>query len=84
LARLSVARNLDFESLFPEDATRLEVIVTFLAVLELVRLRAVRALQGEECGPIVLALAVDDVDAIQIESLEEYDAAPMPATAGEG
>lgn len=46
-----------FQSLFEAAASRLEIIVTFLAMLELVKIRAVRVLQEERDGPIVLELA---------------------------
>lgn len=72
LARLGAAGRLDFESLFPETATRLELIVTFLAVLELVRLRAIRAYQMNRFGPIVLSLVVDDPDSVVVDLLDEY------------
>ncbi len=50
--------DVEFASLFDGRASRLEVIATFLALLELVRMRAVRALQAERFGPILLRLAV--------------------------
>jgi segregation and condensation protein A len=77
LARLAVARRIDFELLFPEDATKLEVIVTFLAILELMKMRAVQAFQEEQFGGIVLALAVEDVSEIRIELLDEYEHHPV-------
>ena len=47
-----------FQSLFAGAASRLEVVVTFLAMLELVKIRAVRVWQEEPAGPIIIALAV--------------------------
>jgi segregation and condensation protein A len=41
-----------FSSLFDRDTTRMAVIVTFLALLELVRLRLVRIVQAEPQGAI--------------------------------
>lgn len=46
-----------FQSLFENATSRLEVVVTFLAMLELVRLRAIRVGQEERAGPIVIDLA---------------------------
>jgi len=46
-----------FQSLFGAATSRLEIIVTFLAVLELVRIRALRARQDTHAGPILLELA---------------------------
>jgi segregation and condensation protein A len=53
-ARLRVAGEvgLDFLELFAQDVTRLEVIVTFLAVLEMMRRQMVRVLQKRAFGPI--------------------------------
>jgi segregation and condensation protein A len=48
-----------FESLFAEVKTRMEVIVTFLAMLELVKVRAIRIFQEEPSGPILLESVAD-------------------------
>lgn len=73
LQALSVARSLDFESLFEDDGTRFEIIITFLAVLELMKMGAARATQAERFGRIVIELAVDDIATISLESVDEYD-----------
>jgi len=73
LGALGVARCLDFDSLFEEEATRIEVIVTFLALLELMKIGAVRATQGEHFGRIVIELAVDDVATVSFGTIDEYD-----------
>ncbi len=49
--------GLEFEALFEPESSRLVVIVTFLALLELVRHRQVRVAQAEPCGPIRLYAA---------------------------
>jgi segregation and condensation protein A len=46
-----------FQDLFQGAATRLEIVVTFLAMLELVKIRAVKIWQEEPVGPIVIAPA---------------------------
>ena len=43
-----------FISLFQRDRTRMAIVVTFLALLELVRLRLIKTLQIESFGPIRL------------------------------
>jgi segregation and condensation protein A len=48
-----------FEALFSAVTTRMEVVVTFLAMLELVKIRAIRIVQERSTGPIVLEPAVD-------------------------
>jgi segregation and condensation protein A len=50
--------ELGFTDLFPSGTTRLQIVVTFLAVLELVRTRMIHVRQEERFGPIVLTLAV--------------------------
>ncbi len=59
-----------FTDLFPAGVTRLHILVTFLALLELVRMRMVQVHQGERFGPILLALAVS-ADAPLPESIEQ-------------
>jgi len=76
LQTLRVARSVTFESLFADDATRNEVIVTFLALLELVRLGAVEAVQEDLFGAIMIVLRVEDIDAVTIDLIEEYDGSP--------
>ncbi|MGH7831227.1 MAG: segregation and condensation protein A [Candidatus Binatia bacterium] len=46
-----------FQSLFEQATSRLEVVVTFLAMLELIKMRAVRVWQEERLGPILLEMA---------------------------
>ena len=44
--------SVTFPSLFEQNTSRMEVIVTFLALLELIRLKVIRAVQGELFGVI--------------------------------
>lgn len=57
LELLEGRESVAFVSVFEGAMTRPGVIVTFLAVLELVRLKLVRVFQGEAFGPIVLLRA---------------------------
>jgi segregation and condensation protein A len=52
LDRLESEESITFTSLFDDDTTRLAMIVTFLALLELIRLRRVRIIQAELFGTI--------------------------------
>jgi segregation and condensation protein A len=52
---LKKSRQLDFETLFGEAKSKLEIIVTFLAMLELIKLKEVKAIQERRFGPIVIA-----------------------------
>ncbi len=54
LDRLSAAESLAFEDLFPREASRGEIVISFLAVLELVRMKVIRAYQAGAFGRIRL------------------------------
>ena len=60
LGKLKQQKSISFASLFDELTTREEVIVTFLALLELLRQRMVRALQSTPFGPIRIVRRVDE------------------------
>ena len=57
LDKLRQQRSVLFESLFAEVKSRMEVVVTFLAMLELVKVRAIRIYQEEMAGPIMIEAA---------------------------
>jgi len=63
--------DVEFESLF-ESSSRRELIATFLALLELVKMRAVRALQSERFGPILLTLAVPRDAEVSLDFEDDY------------
>jgi len=52
LARLSESEACGFADLFESDATRGDMIVTFLAMLEMIRLKLIRVFQQGGMGPI--------------------------------
>jgi segregation and condensation protein A len=56
LEQLESTRTLRFDDLFKDDRTRVQVIVTFLALLELLKLGALRCYQTEEFGAIWLVM----------------------------
>jgi segregation and condensation protein A len=60
LGKLKQQKSISFASLFDELTTREEVIATFLALLELLRQRMVRALQSTPFGPIRIVRRVDE------------------------
>ena len=60
-----------FEELFNEAKTRMDVVVTFLAMLELVKVRAVRIFQEELTGPIIIEAAASMVQAAELANAEE-------------
>ncbi len=73
LRTLSVAKTVEFDSLFDDDVSRLEIIVTFLAVLELIRMQVIRATQERHFDRIVIVLAVADVSAVSMDLADEYE-----------
>jgi segregation and condensation protein A len=57
LVRVGEGTALKFSDLFADVASRVEIVVTFLALLELIRLKQVRATQIDPFGEIELAAA---------------------------
>jgi len=62
LARVEDGETIEFGDLFSRFESRLEMICTFLAILELARTRQVFALQEEPYGPIRVELNPDRPD----------------------
>ena len=52
IQRLTAEGSLTFRSLFDKDSSKNDIIATFLALLELVKMKRVRAFQGETFGVI--------------------------------
>ncbi len=61
--RLAAESPLEFSRLFGESATRTEVIVTFLALLEMLRRGLASARQAEPLGPIMVYRGVERMEA---------------------
>ena len=57
LEALEGQESIAFEALFEASCHRMVIIVTFLALLELIRLRTVRVFQAESFGPILASRA---------------------------
>jgi segregation and condensation protein A len=55
-------KSLGLEAVVGENPTREKVVVTFLCILELVRMQLIRAYQFQPFGPIQLRLVSGDVD----------------------
>jgi segregation and condensation protein A len=65
---LQLKRTARFEELFGDAPSRLDVIVTFLALLEMTRLRMTRISQADPDSPIIVELRADYAD--ESESVE--------------
>ena len=63
LARLSETEACGFEDLFADVQDRAGLIVTFLALLEMIRLKLVRVFQADSFGPIRVYKRVRPLDA---------------------
>jgi segregation and condensation protein A len=70
LDTLRERKDARFTDLFPLGSTRLQILTTFLALLELVRMRMIQVAQEAQFGPITLSLAVS-ADTPMPESLEQ-------------
>lgn len=73
LDRLRTLRSLYFEALFDGVKSRMEVVVTFLAMLELVKVRAIRIFQEEMAGPIMIEAATGMDEAAERAVLDETE-----------
>ena len=73
LDTLRAQPQVQFEALFSEVKTRMEVVVTFLAMLELVKVRAIRIFQEVQSGPIMIEAAVDMETAAASATVEETE-----------
>jgi len=79
---LDVLRNQGsvlFENLFAAASSRMEIIVTFLAMLELVKVRAIRIVQDEMAGPITIEAAAVMDSAGEQAVLEQVEDEPYGA-----
>jgi len=63
LERLSVTAACGFDDLFDDTVTRADLIVTFLAVLEMIRLKLIRVFQSGHSGDIRVYLRARPQDA---------------------
>lgn len=74
---LKTRRRVQFEELFPETATRFDLVITFLALLEMTRLRMTRLYQTEPLAPLYVefALATDEAP---VEAAQAAEPVPVP------
>ncbi len=76
LLRIKTTARLRFTELFANATSRTEVVVTFLAVLELMRLKQIEAVQPEPFGEIEITAGL----AHTLNHAAELAAEPVPAT----
>nr|WP_255653310.1 MULTISPECIES: segregation/condensation protein A [unclassified Myxococcus] len=75
VGRLRPQGQVLFESLFNEEdtPTRQEIVVTFLAILEMVKRRLIRVVQDEPLGPILLLPNGDALERLAPTEVDESD-----------
>jgi segregation and condensation protein A len=82
--RLAAESPLEFSRLFDQASRRVEIIVTFLALLELLRRRLATVRQAEALGPIMIYRLVESADGAEASDTAAAEAAPAAETTGEG
>lgn len=70
LGRLESADSVLFADLFAESSSRPQIIATFLALLELMKSRVIKAVQVEQYGAIRLVKAVNEPAAYELGTAE--------------
>jgi segregation and condensation protein A len=73
LEALEDRQSVSFADLFDETCHRLVVIVTFLALLELIRIRAARVFQPSTFGPILVSRAFSPVTDADVDMFGETE-----------
>jgi segregation and condensation protein A len=91
--RLTIRKAMRFEELFeipvsrpepgaaPATTTRFDLVITFLALLEMCRLKVARVYQSDPLAPIHVELAVKPEDVDAAVGLEDATPEPAPAPA---
>ncbi len=72
-ARLRAEGSTTFEGLFTEESTRQEIVITFIAILEMVKRRLIKVSQAEPLGPIILTPNGDALEKLQPTEVDESD-----------
>ena len=80
--RLRGRRQCSFDELFEDVRSVYEVVVTFLAILEMAKRRLTRIYQADVLAPIHLELLVTEVDESMVSGVDEYDGS-APELAGD-
>lgn len=78
MERIETVDYLTFDALFETGRTRMEVVATFLALLELMRLKLLKVSQTRLGGEILIYRAVDDTGDSRSDGLDEQEPEPEP------
>jgi segregation and condensation protein A len=78
---LATRKRVTFDALFEGATTRFDLVITFLALLEMSKLRMTRLFQTEPLAPIYIELAVAEGSEEPVPPVREE---PVPGTTGGG
>jgi segregation and condensation protein A len=67
---IRVRKRMQFESLFEGLTTRFDLVITFLAILEMTKLRMTRLFQTEPLAPLYIEIAASDDGAAEVAAEE--------------
>ncbi len=70
--------SLKFSELFAAATSRIEVVVTFLALLELTRMKQIRVSQAETCGEIEITQAPPPASGSEAPAEPSPESSPLP------
>jgi segregation and condensation protein A len=84
LCMVSGGKTVNFSELFGGSASRHEIVCTFLALLELIRLRQLSVFQKEHFGEIVITRVENAAEPAPAAVEEVVEAAPEPAAGTAG
>jgi segregation and condensation protein A len=68
---LATRKRVTFDELFDGDATKFDLVITFLALLEMTRLKMTRLFQSQPLGPLYVELAADAAAASPSDEREQ-------------
>jgi segregation and condensation protein A len=83
LSKLSDAEEVPFEELFLGDYRKIVLVVTFMAILELVKMQQIRFRQEENFGPIFVLRQKNPPSMAGMTHPEEHNEAPPHNDAGD-
>ncbi|MCC6277561.1 MAG: segregation/condensation protein A [Oligoflexia bacterium] len=78
--RFTVGARIEIQELLPQDYTKTDVIITFLSILELCRLKFARVYQTEPFAPLYIE-TIREITSDVVSRVQEFDAVDAAQTA---
>jgi segregation and condensation protein A len=72
-ARLKKGTTINLDDLMPEVPLRYDVVITFIALLEMCRLHMIRVYQSSVCGPLYIQGIMEEVSEDDVVKLVENE-----------